>query len=342
MTRIRLFAGLLMTLALVPAAARAQEPTPPVPPPAAPPVTPPAPKPVAPPAIQGSLTLTAERVGSGRSVLAGRRFRVRGVVQPYVAGQKATVRFYRGRSKLKVKSVQVLPSKTGKSGYFLVGFSTKSPGKITVRASHLATPQLNTAVAKPVTVDVLPLHAGPGTRGAVVRELQRRLAALGYVVGQRGVYDARTGRAVQAFRKLTGLARTFVASKDVFAKLARGGGRFKVRYPSHARHIEADLTHQVLALIGAGGKVERIYPLSSGKPSTPTVLGHFRVYSKTPGYNAKGMYFSNYFIRGYAVHGYYDVPPYAASHGCLRVPIPDAVSIYRWINYGTAVDVYYR
>ena len=33
---------------------------------------------------------------------------------------------------------------------------------------------------------------------------------------------------------------------------------------------------------------------------------------------------SNYFIRGYAIHGYAEVPTYAASHGCLRVPIPDA------------------
>jgi lipoprotein-anchoring transpeptidase ErfK/SrfK len=333
MTRARPLAAALLTLVLAPATAAAQQPTPP---PTTPTTTPvPAP-------IQGSLTLTAERVGTGKAVLAGRRFRVRGVLQPYVAGQAATVRFYRGKSKLKVKRIQLLPSSTGKSAYFVTGFATKTPGRITVRASHLATPQLNTAVAEPVTVDVLPLRAGPGSRGAVVRELQRRLSALGYVVGQRGVYDSRTGRAVQAFRKMTGLARTFVASSDVFKKLARGAGRFKVRYPSHGKHVEGDLTHQVLALIGAGGKVERIYPLSSGKPSTPTVLGHFRVYTKSPGYNAKGMYFSSYFIRGYAVHGYYDVPPYPASHGCLRVPIPDAVSIYNWIGYGTSVDVYYR
>ena len=37
---------------------------------------------------------------------------------------------------------------------------------------------------------------------------------------------------------------------------------------------------------------------------------------------------SNYFIRGYAIHGYAEVPTYAASHGCLRVPIPDAPAIY--------------
>ncbi len=34
-------------------------------------------------------------------------------------------------------------------------------------------------------------------------------------------------------------------------------------------------------------------------------------------------------------------PRYAASHGCLRVPIPDAPAIYAWVRVGTPVDVYY-
>jgi hypothetical protein len=46
--------------------------------------------------------------------------------------------------------------------------------------------------------------------------------------------------------------------------------------------------------------VHRIYPISSGKPSTPTILGRFRVYLKVPGYLPDGMYFSNFFYRGYA------------------------------------------
>jgi lipoprotein-anchoring transpeptidase ErfK/SrfK len=70
------------------------------------------------------------------------------------------------------------------------------------------------------------------------------------------------------------------------------------------------------------------------------VLGHFRVYMQTLGVNAKGMVDSSYFIRGYAIHGYPSVPIFAASHGCLRVPIPDAISIYNWLRIGNIVDVY--
>jgi lipoprotein-anchoring transpeptidase ErfK/SrfK len=98
----------------------------------------------------------------------------------------------------------------------------------------------------------------------------------------------------------------------------------------------------VLAEIEPGGRVREIYTMSSGKPSTPTVIGRFRVYLKTPGVNSEGMVDSNYFISGYAIHGYAEVPTYAASHGCLRVPIPDASAIYAWVRYGTPVDVYYE
>jgi lipoprotein-anchoring transpeptidase ErfK/SrfK len=135
------------------------------------------------------------------------------------------------------------------------------------------------------------------------------------------------------------MARTNVADTSLFKALLAGKGTFRVRHPEHGKHVEADLSRQVIALI-QGGKVQRIYPASSGKPSTPTIQGSFRVYSKSPGFNAKGMYYSDYFIRGFAIHGYADVPVFAASHGCLRIPIPDAISVFRWIKIGDIVDVY--
>lgn len=88
------------------------------------------------------------------------------------------------------------------------------------------------------------------------------------------------------------------------------------------------------------GRVRRIYTMSSGKPSTPSPLGSFRVYEKRPGTNAEGMVDSSYFLRGYAIHGYAEVPFYAASHGCLRIPIPDAAAVYTWVRVGYRVDIY--
>ncbi len=146
-------------------------------------------------------------------------------------------------------------------------------------------------------------------------------------------------RAVLAFRKVAGLARTTAADSGLFKAVLAGKGTFRVRHPEHGKHVEADLSRQVVALI-RGSRVERIYPASSGKPSTPTIQGSFRVYSKLPGFNAKAMYYSNFFIRGFAIHGYASVPVFAASHGCLRIPNPDAVSVFRWIKIGDIVDVY--
>jgi lipoprotein-anchoring transpeptidase ErfK/SrfK len=285
------------------------------------------------------LSLTPERVSNGHLALAGQPWRVRVVMQPWVEGQTATVRFYRHGHKLRAVNVNLTMSPTGRSGMALVAFNTSKPGTVEVRATHLATPTAIQLVAKPVKVDVAALHAGPGARGPAVRLLQQRLAAKGYVVGRRGFFDQRTARAVLAFRKVTGMARTNVADTGLFKAVLAGKGTFRVRHPEHGKHVEVDLSRQVVALVN-GSRVERIYPASSGKPSTPTIQGTFRVYSKSPGFNAKGMFYSNYFIRGFAIHGYASVPVFAASHGCLRVPNPDAISIYRWIKIGNIVDVY--
>ena len=40
------------------------------------------------------------------------------------------------------------------------------------------------------------------------------------------------------------------------------------------------------------------------------------------------------------MHGYPDVPPYPASHGCVRIPMWIATTIYAQIAYGSAVYVY--
>lgn len=338
MTQRLLLLAVVPALAL-PAAAVAQTPTVPAAPTV--PATPPAPAaPVKPKSLK--LGVVAERVGKHATVLVGSSIRLRGVVQPYVPGQKITLRIEQGGRKVLVRHRSVLKSPSGRSGTFLVAYKPRSAGTLHIKASHLTTPQLSAGASGLVSVDVLPRAVPQGSSGRSVRILQEHLKALGYVVSDTGQYDGHTLRAVVAFRKYTGMSRIASADKPFFKKLAAGAGAFKVRYPSHGRHVEGDLTHQVMALVGAGGKVERVYPISSGKPSTPTVLGTYRIYRKDYGTNAKGMVDASYFYNGYAIHGYAEVPTYAASHGCLRTPVPDARSISDWLQPGTIVDVYYR
>jgi L,D-transpeptidase catalytic domain/Putative peptidoglycan binding domain len=273
-------------------------------------------------------------------MLDGERLIVSGVVKPYVAGQRVVVRFARDGRGVATNTVAVLPGRDG-TGRFRLGYASPRPGVVSVSAAHAATPQLSAFTARAAGVRVISPDMREGARGPGVWLLQRKLSNLHYAVPVDGIYDEATGQAVIAYRKLTGLERVPSTNAQLLRLLRAGAGRFRVRYPGDGRHVEADLAEQVLAEIEPRGRVRRIYTISSGKPSTPTVLGRFRVYLKTPGENSEGMVDSNYFIRGYAIHGYHEVPTYAASHGCLRVPIPDAPAIYAWVQVGTPVDVYY-
>lgn len=276
------------------------------------------------------------RDGKRRVALTRDRWRVTGVLRPYVPGQTVEVRFYRGGKRIhrEVRSVQ--PGRRGR-GVFQASFKARKTGRISVRAVHRGTPELATVRSNVRRVSVMTPDVG--RRGTMLRLLQKGLKKLRYAVPRSGVLDGGTQRAVMAFRKVRGYVRTYAVTRRVVRDVLAGRGAFKVRYPGDGRHVEADLSRQVMALI-EGGEVRRIYHISSGSPYTPTVLGRFRVYRKSPGTNALGMVHSTYFIRGYAIHGYHSVPPYNASHGCLRVPIPDAWSIYRWVRMGDIVRVY--
>jgi peptidoglycan hydrolase-like protein with peptidoglycan-binding domain len=302
-------------------------PTPPPPPPAGAPVA-------------GQVRLVLQKVGgSPPFALVGGRIVVRGIVTPYVGGQTINVSFYRDGRKVAVKTVSVLAIGNG-AGQFHISYASDGTGLVQARAAHYATAQQAAFSGRSPGVRYVSANLGPGSQGQSVRLLQSELDVLHFAVPLSGVFDEGTGRALIAYRKMTGLARVAYAGRQVFQMLARGAGVFHVRYPGDGRHVEGDLTRQVLAEIEPGGRVRTIYTMSSGKPSTPTVIGRFRVYSKTFGVNSEGMVDSNYFIRGYAIHGYAEVPTYAASHGCLRVPIPDAPAIYAWVQTGTPVDVY--
>jgi peptidoglycan hydrolase-like protein with peptidoglycan-binding domain len=324
----------LAGLLLWPLAAGAETPAPSAPA-AGVPVSAPAP-------AAGNLRLTLRGAGGQPSfALLGHRIEIRGLVTPYVAGQDVQVGFYLDGRKVGVRVVPVMPA-AGAAGEFRAGFVSHYGGLLQARASHSATAQQVAFSARAPQVRFVNPNVGFGDAGQSVRLLQQELTSLHYAVPLTGVFDEGTGQALIAYRKMNGLERVAAAGPRVFALLWRRAGAFHVRYTGDGRHVEANLSKQVLAEIEPGGRVYRIYTISSGKPSTPTVLGRFQVYLKTPGENSEGMVDSNYFIRGYAIHGYAEVPTYAASHGCLRVPVPDAPAIYAWVRVGTPVDVYYE
>jgi lipoprotein-anchoring transpeptidase ErfK/SrfK len=89
------------------------------------------------------------------------------------------------------------------------------------------------------------------------------------------------------------------------------------------------------------GEVDAIIHVSTGKPSTPTHDGTFHVVRKIAGFSPHHLYYPSYFDGNRAIHGWPDVPTYAASHGCVRVPYWTAKWIYGLATYGTTVKVYH-
>jgi hypothetical protein len=299
-----------------------------------PPATPPAAKAKAKLYLADTFT-----VGKSEVTVPSRTVEVQGFVRPYVAGQKVKVQSYLGRKLIKTDVLNVKPAKGG-VGAFTEKVKASSAGVVRVRVTHTRTPQMLGFLSERVFT-VLNPQAGFGARGPFVTLIQQRLNVLHVYVPQSGVYDTYTGLAVDAYHRLLGHGVSPSLDAGTVSELLDGVGAFHVRYPKDGTHVEGDLSRQLLAEIN-GSKVVWIYPISSGKPSTPTVLGRFQVYYRVPGYLPDGMYFSSFFFRGYAIHGYNPAPDYPASHGCMRLPIIDAISVFDWVNYGDWVDVYYE
>jgi peptidoglycan hydrolase-like protein with peptidoglycan-binding domain len=176
-----------------------------------------------------------------------------------------------------------------------------------------------------------------GSRGREVLELAQRLSAQGYALQQIDeLFSEDDSEAVLAFQKVHGLARTGLPDSRFWQVLATstrptpafGGGD----------HIEVDKTTQVLFLV-RDAKVILISHVSTGATGN-TPVGTWHVYRKVVGFDWV-LYYPMYFLRGFAIHGYAEVPAYPASHGCVRIPMWLAPRLFSLNGYGTTVIVHY-
>ncbi|HEX3802547.1 MAG TPA: L,D-transpeptidase [Solirubrobacteraceae bacterium] len=263
---------------------------------------------------------------------------VSGTVQGFAPGQKVELVASVGSHVFRRLKLSI--ARRGRHGHFQTTLHAPRAGRVTVRLLHARDDQM-LSFERWASFTTLDSEVSVGTTGRFVQLVQQKLAALHFYVPQTGVYDEGTELAVNAYHRLLGKGEGHTTlDPTTLTDLLNGIGTFHVRYPTKGPHVEGDLSDQVLALIN-GSTVYQLFPISSGKPSTPTILGNFQVYRKQPGYLPDGMYFSSFFTGGYAVHGYDPAPDYPASHGCMRLPIVDAIHVYDWIQMGDWVDTYY-
>ena len=240
--------------------------------------------------------------------------------------------------KVRVRTVPLRDAGGGK-GRFSVRLRVWKVGRLTASATHGGNSVMGPATALIRPIRVYSPVSRIGSNGVGVAVLHSMLRRLGYWAPYGNTYSAGTGKAVLAFRKVNRMSRIESASPTIFRMLHHGKGRMGARRPDLGVHVEADLSRQVLGFFN-GAKATEVHVTSSGKPSTPTILGTYRFYMREPGTNSHGMVYSTYFHNGYAVHGYAELPTYPASHGCLRVWVPNAIRIYNKIRIGEWITVY--
>lgn len=292
--------------------------------------------------IKAKLTVRPVGIKGGKAMVT-QTVRIIGSLRPFRNGQRVRVWFYRDGKQLQSRSVRVGRSGMN-SGRFTSAIEMKKGSRYGVQAIYYGmggTEPVSSATTSRKSWRVGYRGIRQGGCGPLVRAFRRALNRLAMVPGQGRCLRGRASRAVLAYRKVSGLSRNFRASRRVVRRVFNGKGRYRVRRPGLGNHVEAPLGRQVL-VFAKGKRPYAIFPVSTGKPSTPTIRGTYRFYRKDPGYNAIGMYYSSYFIRGYAIHGYQSVPNYPASAGCLRTFIADQPRIYSLTRIGQPIHVFGR
>jgi L,D-transpeptidase-like protein/putative peptidoglycan binding protein len=186
-----------------------------------------------------------------------------------------------------------------------------------------------------------------------IRQAEQWLSDLGYWTGPvDGVWDGASRHALIAFQKIQKAKPTGRLTRAEWNALSVA---FPPK-PRHAQgpHIEVDIARQVLFLVDASGQIVKILPVSSGSgknfhengyPETRAITpcGHLEVFQKASGWKTSPlgqMHNPMYIVGGIAIHGSEDVPPYPASHGCIRIPMFASSRLPKMVPTGTPVYVY--
>jgi N-acetylmuramoyl-L-alanine amidase len=231
------------------------------------------------------------------------------------------------------------PAHAGQVRVTVDGVATMDVPTHDVRTARISVVTAATAGWSPVW-RIVQAHIGApslavGSHGSGVVALAQRLAELHYAVPDtHGVFDDDLQKSVVAFQKVNELERTGIVTAATWAQLAAATVP-RARYSGD--HVEVDKGRQVLFLV-RGGQVALVVDVSTGATGN-TPVGLWHVYGKVPGWSWV-LWYPSYFLRGFAIHGYPDVPPYPASHGCVRIPMWLAPSLYTQIPVGSAIYIY--
>jgi peptidoglycan hydrolase-like protein with peptidoglycan-binding domain len=260
-----------------------------------------------------------------RAARYGRRILFRGALTPAEQGVRVTLVGPAGK---------IASSETNASGAYVIRARVRAPGKYTARSVRASSEPIGVRVALP--------QLRFGVRGPVVALLAGSLRRLHFAAPHGSLFDSRLLDAVYAFQKVRGLPRTGTIDARFWRALSSARTP-SPRYAQPANHLEVNKPRQVLYVVRRS-RVSLIVPVSTaGLPGRFTPVGRFSIYRKVVGFDPSPLgtlYDPMYFTGGYAIHGNPSVPPFPASHGCVRVPMWIAPLLYATNPYGETVYVY--
>ena len=181
-----------------------------------------------------------------------------------------------------------------------------------------------------------------GSSGPYVKGMLTGLRRLKFIVpGVGSTFSASVKDSVMAFQKAYRLSRTYVFNTACWRKLD-GARLIRPRYANPSTHLEVDKTRQILMVV-KGGKPAGIICVSTGATNN-TPEGSFHIQQKhsftTSGFGGI-LVRTMGFIGNFAIHGYAPVPPYPASHGCIREPIWACYWVFDHSFVGEALSIYH-
>jgi lipoprotein-anchoring transpeptidase ErfK/SrfK len=233
------------------------------------------------------------------------------------------------------------------------------------------------------SIDTIPADAvfHRNDKGEKIKLLQRKLNKYGYTLEQDGIFGLSTYDAVLNFQYRFGLEVDGIVGAETIAKLnlpPHQNDIYKAQTTETSEdnvnntspnpleeyinsqdassntnyYVWVDLPNQrVNVFKGSNGNwtLQKSMLCSSGKPSTPTVKGHFKIQDKGPMFRAGSNTICKYYTRFYGNYLFHTVlldnkgniqdgrVGVPLSHGCIRLAIEDAKYFHCTVPYGTTV-----
>ncbi len=168
------------------------------------------------------------------------------------------------------------------------------------------------------------------------------------------IQQGRAGSQIQSVETLTDdVVGLLTDNKEVSKDVSIATAPFKtVTVTGSGKWIEIDVSKET-ATMWLGNQMVKSFLISSGRAGTPTELGEFAIYSKTPSMTMTGtvagdfFYLPNvkwvsFFDGGEAFHGTYWHHNFGhpMSHGCINMTEADAKTLYDFAPVGTKVVVH--